>query len=696
MKIKKKKRQKKNRRNQVCSHGDHSQGNFLRQCGKTLLITASYQLFSVCLSPATVPLPPAKPEYDQNLFSTVSDQVIQFFASPALAAAPPVGPGRCVMYFTSGPGPTVSTPRMPAAVGGMMMMNTILQTAIQGMIDGAANAQVRAQHKAQFEEMQRWIAAEQQRLAHLVSQQRSLRDAESKAGLDEIAKALSDQWDSGKGPAGVASALSDPGVGDLSPQGTPFFGTGGDSSVVDLRERTGDIPQIPDSKKPPRGEKASKPVPPSETAKKLQRMIRDNQDPARLNANLKKLENQLMKTKDLSEKIKEDANFSPQDLESWDRSLAQAAQEGMLRGLSLVMDFQGDQASGPQGLINWYKEMKKNPTRMNQALNAMNNINDFADFADHYDKFKPGELKDIIWNEANRNLMRDLDFFRSPNASNAGQFQTGKNMVNESMGLAEGREELGKIEVRVKIKGLSPFFWDRKKQLDEKVQRLAETTRGARRELALKKDLPPAPGKSDQASLKPSPAPAQVSSLPAIDNLKVIPLDLKQPTEKSAPAADSLRREPPLPAPKYRKVVFQGVVGSKQEDRGLMKVIQNDPLLQGPDQSYVFAFPGGPQSDQLMYHPEGNPDFYFKKLSELKGMEVENLVITSNMAPMVEMLIRERFIKVRFLSFIMNDALKNYPGQEDLMSLARKRGISFNWYLNRDGKLVPIGGGNQY
>jgi hypothetical protein len=58
------------------------------------------------------------------------------------------------------------------------------------------------------------------------------------------------------------------------------------------------------------------------------------------------------------------------------------------------------------------------------------------------------------------------------------------------------------------------------------------------------------------------------------------------------------------------------------------------------------------------------------------------------MAPMVEMFLRERFIKVKHLVFITNDTSKNYPKQEALMSLARERGIRFSWYLNRDGKLV--------
>jgi len=679
MKIKGKKKKKKNHGSRVCSQGDRPQGNFLRQCRKTLLITASYQLFSVGLSPATLPPPPVKPGYDQTLLDMLSNQVSQFFVSPSMAAAPPVGPSSCVIVSTA---PTAGMPRMPAAVGGMMLMSTIMQVAIQGLMQGAANAQVRAQHRAQVAQMQKWLEAEQVRIANLVAQQRSLRDAESKAGLDEIAKAMSDQWDSGKGPTDVASALSDPGVVDLRPQGTPFFGTGGDSSVVDLRDRTRDIPEITDGKKPPLTEKASKPMPPSESARKLQRMIKDNQNPAKLNANLQKLEDQLAKSKVLSEKIKADADFSPQDLQALYQSLSPAIQEGMLRGLSLSMDF-----SDPEGLINFYKAMKSNPARMNKLLDAMNTINDFADFANRYDKFKPGELKDAMWNEANRDLTRDLDFFRTQNAVNPRQFQIGKNMIKESMDLAQGREELGKIEVRVKIKGLSPFFWDRKKQLDLQAQRLAETTRGARRELALKKALPPIPDKPDHAPLKLPPATFAASSTPVIKNLKVIPLDLKQPAEKSAPATKSTRGEPPLPGLKYHRVVFQGAVGSKQEDQGLMKVIQDDPLFQDFDQSYVFAFPGGPESDQLMYHPEKHRDFIFKKLPEIKGMEVEDLALTGNMVPLVEMLIRERDIKVQSLSLITEHP-KNYPKTVELMTLARKRGISFSWYFNRDGKLV--------
>jgi hypothetical protein len=415
-------------------------------------------------------------------------------------------------------------------------------------------------------------------------------------------------------------------------------------------------------------------------------MVQENQDPARLDRNLEKLEDILAKAQELSGKIRDGAQFSPQDLQAYDRALMQAAQEGMLRGLSLAMDFRGDLNSGEQGLLNWYKEKKSNPAQMNQLLDASNSINEFAEFADHYHEFKPGELKDLIWKDANRDIMKNLDFFRTQHTINPGQYQTGKAMINESLALAEGREELGKIEVRVKIKGLSPFFWDRKKQLDQQARSLAETTRTARRDVALKKDLPPIPAKPDLASPKPAPAPSRASSLPAMANLKVIPLDLKQSTEKSDPVAQAPRREPPRPAPKYRKVVFQGVVGTKQEDQGLLQAIQNNPLFQDPDKRYVFAFPGGPQSDRLMYHPESNPGYFFKEFAEMKDMEVEDLLFTGNMVPMVEMFLRERFIKVRNL-FLITDTSKNYPKLEDLLTLAKTRGIRFNWYLNQDGKL---------
>jgi hypothetical protein len=72
----------------------------------------------------------------------------------------------------------------------------------------------------------------------------------------------------------------------------------------------------------------------------------------------------------------------------------------------------------------------------------------------------------------------------------------------------------------------------------------------------------------------------------------------------------------------------------------LLQAIQNNPLFQDPDKRYVFAFPGGPQSDRLMHNPESNPDHFFKKCAELKDMEVESLLFTGNMVPMVEMFLR--------------------------------------------------------
>lgn len=583
-------------------------------------------------------------------------------------------------------GATAAMSHMPAAVGGMMMMSSFLGAAMQGMMDTASSVQLRAQQQAQYQEMQRWMAEEQQRLTKVVAEQRAQRDAESQAGLDEMAKAMSDPWDSGnRGPMNMAAALSDPNVVDLRPKGTPLFGTGGgDSKVVDLRDRTRDTAQIPDGKRAADVRAAAKTMPQSPAAAKLQKMIKENQDPAKLDGNLQKLEGKILKARELSEKIKQGTNFSPQDLEAWDKSMAQAAQEGMLRGLSLAMDFRGDHNAGPQA---WYKEIKTNPARMKLVLNMMDNINEFADFADNYDKFKPGELKDLIWNDANRNLMKDLDFFRNQNAVNPSQFQSGKNMINESVGLAEKRDELGKIEVRVKIKGLSPFFWDRKKQLDQQAQRLAEATKTFRRDLALKKELPATPAKPEPTSPKPPVAPALFASPPVLKDLKVIPLDLKEPNEKTVPEVKSPPAAPPVPGRKYHRVVFQGVVGAKQEDQVLSRAIQNSANFQDPDQSYVFAFPGGPQSDKLMHHPETNPEIFFKKQPEIKHMEVDDLVFNGNMTPAIDMFIRRRLIKARHLVLITNDTSRNYPKLIELMTLAKEKGIMFSWYVNRNGKL---------
>jgi hypothetical protein len=731
MKIKKKKRKKKNHRSQVCSQRDFSQSSFLRQCRKTLLITASYQLFSVCVSPTTAPLPPAKPVYDETLLSTVSNQVSQFFASPAFAAAPPVGPSGCVA-LTGGPGPAAGISGMPAAVGGMMLMNSIMQVAIQGLMQGAKNSQLQARHKAQAAQIQQWLAAEQVRIAKLVAQQRSLRDAEVKAGQDELAKALSDRWDAGKGPTGVGSALSDPEVVDLRPQGTPFFGTGGDSSVVDLRDRTRDIPEIPDGNKPPLNQKAFKPTPPSESARKLQRMMKDNHNPARLDANLKKLEDQLARIKGLSEKINTGMNYSPQDLQALNRALTPVIQEGLLRGISLVMGL------GPEDLITFYKEMKTNPARMNKLLDAMNTVNQVADFANHYDKFKPGELKDGMWNEANRNIMRDLDFFRTQNAVNSKQFQTGKNMVKESMDLAQSREELGKIEVRVKIKGLSPFFWDRKKQLDQQVQKLADTTRGARRELGLKKPDGTAEDsalarhsepewsssksarlRDDQklhAKLAPEKPALTKSSRPLNDQgstgvlggeppspdvkkevERLIKTDLvrrQETIDKVTHALNDYRAQTP-PVQEYKTILLMGT-GNSQEDADtyMRKHFRNPITGEVYDQIYAFGRHGigNDLVRAITDHLQAERDFLssrtLEKCARLKNAHIDHLVAHSNAATIAEVLLKRNDIKVRELTLLGGDhTLTNLEGLE---KLAKDKGIErINVFVNQ-GDIVPL------
>jgi hypothetical protein len=173
--------------------------------------------------------------------------------------------------------------------------------------------------------------------------------------------------------------------------------------------------------------------------------------------------------------------------------------------------------------------------------------------------------------------------------------------------------------------------------------------------------------------------------------LKVIPLDLKQPTEKPGSATGSTRGEPPLPVRKYNKVLFQGVVGPQQGGQGLIKAIQNESSFKDPDQSLVFTFPGGLQSDQIMYHPEKHRDYIFKQLMDMKGAKIEFLGITGNMIPLTEMLIRENFIEVKFIDLI-TDQKKGYPRFIELRTLANQRGINFSWWVNRNGKLVNFAG----
>jgi tetratricopeptide (TPR) repeat protein len=96
-----KKKTKKNKKweNRVCSQVECPRGKFLRQCRNALLITASYQIFSVCLNPANINDPLVGPGQSKNLLTTVSEQIASVFINPALAQrVPPVSPGKCVMW----------------------------------------------------------------------------------------------------------------------------------------------------------------------------------------------------------------------------------------------------------------------------------------------------------------------------------------------------------------------------------------------------------------------------------------------------------------------------------------------------------------------------------------------------------------------------------------------------------------------
>jgi tetratricopeptide (TPR) repeat protein len=86
--IMKKKKKKGARSKPACSHGESPKSKFLCQCGKVLLITASYQIFSVGMDTAWM-----QSKCGKTSLSTAPPQITSFLTTPANAIE-----GQCALY----------------------------------------------------------------------------------------------------------------------------------------------------------------------------------------------------------------------------------------------------------------------------------------------------------------------------------------------------------------------------------------------------------------------------------------------------------------------------------------------------------------------------------------------------------------------------------------------------------------------
>ncbi len=89
-----KKKKKKDRQKGICGIPPEkvTEKRLLRRCGNALLITASYQLFSLCVNPGGQ-LPPEGPAGGKSFLSNAPAHISSFFTDPAYAVE-----GKCVLY----------------------------------------------------------------------------------------------------------------------------------------------------------------------------------------------------------------------------------------------------------------------------------------------------------------------------------------------------------------------------------------------------------------------------------------------------------------------------------------------------------------------------------------------------------------------------------------------------------------------
>jgi hypothetical protein len=375
---------------------------------------------------------------------------------------------------------------------GMMMLQSIISEAL----DASAAT---SQQAAQRAELEAWMKAEKQRLTDLVTQQRGKRELEDKVSIEELRAAMGGQSDGGKPSSDLASALSDPQAVIHNPGGTPFFGSGGGSvsmsafavdavkPTVDLSQRASDAPRIPENQTQASRVQTASAVRQvqlrTQAAKKLQVMIKENQNPVILDKRLQKLEEDLAEVLRQARELQNRFDAIAKDYALYEKTVDSVTLKSIERALSLLVDASGDK------LLEGWKNLRYDPDKWNRTLQAMDKINEVATLTkfgiEHAEQSK--DIYDDEWKAWNSSsgpgLKEDLDFiFQNLPAEIFGKFsphyKLGKFMLDTSL-------DTRKLFVDLKdLQATSKAYLSKQQQIDIKIKSLVKAIKERRQQLA--------------------------------------------------------------------------------------------------------------------------------------------------------------------------------------------------------------------
>ena len=298
-----------------------------------------------------------------------------------------------------------------------------------------AEAERQQAHQQELAELQAWAGAYSAQMNALVQSQRQRRSAQGQESMEGLRASLSDGWDSGRAPmagGGLAAALSDPMVVDLS--GSRTF------TPSLLREANGTKRTTPIS--------ADDLLKRREDAQaRLKAMMVENKDLRVLGQRFYELEAELAKLKRQATGLGSDGRAIQRDMDYWGWRIDQATQACMERGTSLFTD-----VLLPKGTAAGLKRLQQNPKLWSKFLHSLSEVNEFSEFAitvsDRYDA--AGQTVD--WVQAKHGLMQNVDFIAT-NLQNVSSklepvslhWTVGKAIVGTSVDLAAELDGWGAI-----------------------------------------------------------------------------------------------------------------------------------------------------------------------------------------------------------------------------------------------------------
>jgi hypothetical protein len=341
-----------------------------------------------------------------------------------------------------------------------------------------AEAERQQAHQQELAELQAWAGAYSAQMNALVQSQRQRRTAQGQESMEGLRASLSDGWDSGRAPmagGGLAAALSDPMVVDLS--GSRTF------TPSLLREANGTKRTTPIS--------ADDLIKRREAAQaRLKAMMVENKDLRVLGQRFFELEAQLTKLKKEATGLGADGRAIQRDMDYWGWRIDQATQACMERGTSLFTD-----VLLPKGTAAGLKRLQQNPKLWSKFLHTLSDVNEFSEFAttvsDRYDA--AGEAMD--WVKAKHSLMQNVDFVAT-NLQNVSSklepvslhWTVGKAIVGTSVDLAAELDGWGAILER---QGDAALTLQKQKVLMVRIEAVVRQLQESRTQMAVQLGVRP-------------------------------------------------------------------------------------------------------------------------------------------------------------------------------------------------------------